>query len=43
MLPIVYTPTIGEVIERFSHDYNRPRGVFLSIDEPDAIEGALRD
>ncbi len=43
MLPIVYTPTIGDVIERFSHDYNRPRGVFLSIDEPDAIEGALRD
>jgi malate dehydrogenase (oxaloacetate-decarboxylating) len=43
MLPVVYTPTIGEVIQRFSHDYNRPRGVFLSIDEPDAIEGALRD
>ncbi|HSU00204.1 MAG TPA: NAD-dependent malic enzyme [Geodermatophilus sp.] len=43
MLPVVYTPTIGDVIERFSHDYNRPRGVFLSIDEPDAIEGALRD
>ena len=42
MLPVVYTPTIGDVIERFSHDYNRPRGVFLSIDEPDAIEGALR-
>jgi malate dehydrogenase (oxaloacetate-decarboxylating) len=43
MLPIVYTPTIGEVIQRFSHDYNRPRGVFLSIDEPEDIERALRD
>jgi malate dehydrogenase (oxaloacetate-decarboxylating) len=43
MLPIVYTPTIGEVIQRFSHDYNRPRGVFLSIDEPDDIERAMRD
>ena len=41
MLPIVYTPTIGEVIERFSHEYNRPRGVFLSIDHPDDIEGSL--
>jgi malate dehydrogenase (oxaloacetate-decarboxylating) len=41
MLPIVYTPTIGEVIERFSHEYNRPRGVFLSIDRPDDIEGSL--
>jgi malate dehydrogenase (oxaloacetate-decarboxylating) len=43
MLPIVYTPTIGEVIQRFSHDYNRPRGVFLSIDEPEDIERALCD
>ncbi len=41
MLPIVYTPTIGEAIERFSHEYNRPRGVFLSIDDPDGIEAAL--
>ena len=41
MLPIVYTPTIGEAIERFSHEYNRPRGVFLSIDDPDGVETAL--
>lgn len=41
MLPIVYTPTIGEAIERFSLEYNRPRGVFLSIDNPDDIEQAL--
>lgn len=43
MLPIVYTPTIGEAIERFSHEYNRPRGVFLSIDHPDQIEASLRN
>ncbi len=43
MLPIIYTPTIGEAIERFSHTYNRPRGVFLSIDRPDQIEGSLRN
>jgi malate dehydrogenase (oxaloacetate-decarboxylating) len=41
MLPIVYTPIIGEVIERFSHEYNRPRGVFLSIDHPEEIEDSL--
>jgi malate dehydrogenase (oxaloacetate-decarboxylating) len=41
MLPIVYTPTIGEAIERFSHEYNRPRGVFLSIDDPEGIEQSL--
>jgi malate dehydrogenase (oxaloacetate-decarboxylating) len=41
MLPVVYTPTIGEAIERFSHDYSRPRGVFLSIDHPEDIEASL--
>ena len=43
MLPIVYTPTIGEAIERFSHTYNRPRGVFLSIDHPELVERSLRN
>ena len=42
MLPIIYTPTIGEVIERFSLEFNRARGVVLSIDRPDDIEPALR-
>lgn len=41
MLPIVYTPTIGEAIQRYSHWYSRPRGVFLSIDDPDGIENAF--
>jgi malate dehydrogenase (oxaloacetate-decarboxylating) len=41
MVPIVYTPTVGDVIERFSHEYNRPRGVFLSIDHPEDIEDSL--
>jgi malate dehydrogenase (oxaloacetate-decarboxylating) len=41
MLPVIYTPTIGEAIERFSHTYNRPRGVFLSIDQPELVERSL--
>lgn len=41
MLPVIYTPTIGEAIERFSSTYNRPRGVFLSIDHPDKLEDSL--
>ncbi len=41
MLPIIYTPTIGEAIERFSHEYNRSRGIFLSIDRPEDVERAL--
>jgi malate dehydrogenase (oxaloacetate-decarboxylating) len=41
MLPIVYTPTIGEAIERYSHQYRRPRGVYLSVDAPELIESSL--
>ena len=41
MLPIVYTPTVGDAIRRYSHEYRRPRGVYLSIEDPDGIESAL--
>ncbi len=41
MLPIVYTPTIGEAIKRYSHEYRRPRGIYLSVDHPELIEASL--
>jgi malate dehydrogenase (oxaloacetate-decarboxylating) len=41
LLPIVYDPTVGEAIRQYSHEYRRPRGVFLSIDEPEEIETAF--
>ena len=34
LLPIVYDPTVGEAIEKYSLEYRRPRGIFLSIDRP---------
>jgi malate dehydrogenase (oxaloacetate-decarboxylating) len=43
MLPIVYTPTIGKAIERFSHEYRRPRGVYLSVNHPEHVEEALHN
>src|SRR5215213_2329142 len=42
MLPIVYTPTVGKAIERYSHEYRRPRGVFLSVNQPEEVEESLR-
>ena len=41
LLPIVYDPTVGEAIERYSNEYRRPRGIFLSIDRPDDIGRAF--
>jgi malate dehydrogenase (oxaloacetate-decarboxylating) len=41
LLPIIYTPTVGEAIQTYSHEYRRPRGVYLSADRPEAIERSL--
>ena len=41
LLPVVYDPTVGDAIERYSHEYRRPRGIYLSIDRPDDIETAF--
>ena len=43
MLPIVYTPTVAKAIERYSHEYRRPGGVFLSVNHPEDVEESLRN
>ena len=42
MLPVVYTPTVGQAIVHYSQEYRRPRGVYLSVDHPELIEQSLR-
>ncbi|MFF4361281.1 NAD-dependent malic enzyme [Streptomyces sp. NPDC001604] len=41
LLPIVYDPTVGQAIKRYSHEYRRPRGVYLSIDHPQDVRPAF--
>ena len=41
LLPVVYDPTVGEAIKKWSHDYRRSRAVYLSIDHIDDIETAF--
>jgi malate dehydrogenase (oxaloacetate-decarboxylating) len=41
MIPIVNELTVGMAMEQYQHECRRPRGVYLSIDHPEAIEDAF--
>jgi malate dehydrogenase (oxaloacetate-decarboxylating) len=43
MLPLVYTPTVGEGCQRLSEIWRRPRGLFLSYPNKDKIREILAD
>lgn len=43
MLPIVYTPTVGDGCEHFSDQYMKPRGLFISWPQRHRIEQILAD
>ena len=42
MLPIIYTPTVGEACENFSRIYRNYRGIFVSYPDRDRIDDILR-
>ena len=41
MMPIVYTPVVGEACQQFSHIYRRPRGLYISYEQRNRIEAIL--
>ncbi len=41
LLPVVYDPVVGDAIEQYSHEYRRPRGIYLSIDRPEDMDTAF--
>ncbi len=43
MLPILYTPTVGQACLEYGHIYRAPRGVFLSIKERGQMASILRN
>ncbi|HAU0780296.1 TPA: NAD-dependent malic enzyme [Legionella pneumophila] len=43
ILPIIYTPVVGQACEMFSHIYRQPRGVFLSYPERDKLNSIIQN
>jgi malate dehydrogenase (oxaloacetate-decarboxylating) len=43
MMPIIYTPTVGEACQRFSDIYRRHRGIFISYPDRDQIDDILHN
>ena len=43
MMPIVYTPVVGEACQQFSHIYRRPRGLYISYEQRDRIDAILAE
>ncbi|MBU2098620.1 MAG: NAD-dependent malic enzyme [Gammaproteobacteria bacterium] len=42
MLPIIYTPTVGDACEHFSDIYRRARGLFLSYEEREFMSDIMQ-
>jgi malic enzyme len=43
MMPVVYTPVVGEACQKFSHIYRRGRGLYISFEHREHIEKILRN
>ena len=42
IMPIIYTPVVGEACQMFSHIYRQTRGLFLSYPERDKMDAVIK-
>lgn len=43
MMPIIYTPTVGQACQEYAHIYRRPRGMFITAKDKGNIANILKN